>query len=163
MELSRTVEISATPQAVWDVLLDFERYDRWTKWARLEGEGVSDAQVLYTLMTLTMGGSLRPIRIEGNFRIVDAPRVLEWEMFLPGIFELRAGYALTPTDAGVELRHYANFSGFFAFLAKVRFERTVLRFLEVVTRDLQLWMSKSGARTNPGPNRRQRRRQGARS
>ena len=40
-----TTDIDSTVDEVWNVMIDFENYDRWNKWYRLEGEAKEDATI----------------------------------------------------------------------------------------------------------------------
>jgi hypothetical protein len=70
------LKIAATPQAVWDLLLDFESYPRWNpSIRRAQGEvGLGNTVELWTAM-LPLGP---PVHVRAVVVEVDAPRRLQW-------------------------------------------------------------------------------------
>lgn len=157
MELSSVAGIKAAPEAVWDVLVDFEQYGRWTKAVQMEGRPVLEGPAIYTLKVRTWFNPNRPLRVGANFSVVDKPNRLEWEIGLVWLLAFRVGFALTSAGGGVEVKHYASISGLFAPLLRQRFTRIMASFLQLVARDLGNRFSKDAHRASVAPNRHQRR------
>lgn len=109
--ITTTHEIDATPEQVWDVLVDFESHERWNPFfARIAGT----AEVGQTI-TITArkgdgdGMSFRPKVLE-----VVPNELLRWKgkLLVPGLFDGEHIYRLEAIeDDRTRLHHGENFGG----------------------------------------------------
>jgi uncharacterized protein YndB with AHSA1/START domain len=124
-----TARSSASPEEVFAVLLDAERWPEWSPVgkAELREEGAPDRNGVGALRVFTTG------RVSSFERVVEADRprrfsyVLEQGLPLTGY---RADVDLTPTDGGTAIRWHSTFrakvpgTGWFYRLVLTRFIRT---------------------------------------
>ncbi len=110
--INTTIEIDATPQEVWDVLIDFPSHARWNPFfARVEGEPTVGATL--TIKARKGDGSegmgFAPTVLE-----VEPGQILRWKgkLLIKGIFDGEHSFALTElADGRTKLDHSENFSG----------------------------------------------------
>jgi hypothetical protein len=117
-KIETAIQINASPEAVWNVLVDFSRMDWNPLFASIEGALVVNKglQVIYRKPRLL----IRP-----RITACDPGRVLEWlgSPGLPFLFESRHRFELTEEDGGTRFRHAETFTGILVpllggFLAK---------------------------------------------
>jgi S-(hydroxymethyl)glutathione synthase len=106
--LETEIEIDASPQTVWSVLDDLERYPEWNALVpelsglTVVGQVVTGAFVLPNMPAIPLAPTL--------IRIVGA-RELRWVTTMPG-FTAEHYFILTPTaDGGTHLTHNEDFEG----------------------------------------------------
>lgn len=79
MQISTEIELDAPAAAVWDALLDFEKYPEWNPFiARVEGRATPDAELVVTLTT----GDGGETTIRPRVSRVDSERELAWKSHL---------------------------------------------------------------------------------
>jgi uncharacterized protein YndB with AHSA1/START domain len=72
--LTTEIEIAASPQRVWDLLVDFDGYSQWNEWLpELRGEAVEGGRAIAKVW---LDGKLR--RARHRVLEVEAPRTLCW-------------------------------------------------------------------------------------
>lgn len=108
--LETNITLSATPQQVWAVLMDFEKYPEWNPFIKIEGRPVVGSQLRNTMM------------LEGRSPQVFKPKVLvvkeagefRWlgKLFVSGLFDGEHYFRLEPIDENTtRLVHGENFRG----------------------------------------------------
>lgn len=115
-EITTQIDIAATPEKVWSILLDFPAYSKWNPFIR------------------SISGTARPgarlqvrIQPEGRRAITFRPKVLEvadghtlrWlgHLGVPGLFDGEHAFELaTLTDGGTRLTQSEFFTGLLARL-----------------------------------------------
>lgn len=120
-ELRTQVDIDATPETVWSVLTDLERYAEWNPFI-VEANGVVAVGSKLTNRLRPPGG--REMTIKPVVTVVEPAHTFEWlgRLGIPGIFDGRHRFDLEPTqDGGTRLVHSEQFDGLL-----VRFMRTSL-------------------------------------
>ncbi|SFR33524.1 SRPBCC domain-containing protein [Halogeometricum limi] len=113
-EIRTTVEIAAPPEAVWDVLTDFDRYPEWNPFLRIAGKPNVGSHPHVRLSP--------PNGRETGFRpeivVADANRELRWlgHLFVPGLFDGEHRFVLESLDGGERTRfvHAETFTGVLA-------------------------------------------------
>jgi len=85
-EISAAVDIAATPDDVWDVLTDFDRYPEWNPFIR---EASGEARVGATLTLRMFPAHGRPTTFRPRVLAAEPGRELRWlgRLVLPGIFD----------------------------------------------------------------------------
>jgi hypothetical protein len=109
-ELRTEIDIEAPPDAVWAVLTDLAGYGEWNPFiTRAEGS-VAVGQRL-TLRMQPTGG--RALTIRPHVTEVQAGAVFEWlgHLGVPGVFDGRHRFELTPSGAGTRLVQGESFRG----------------------------------------------------
>ncbi|MEE8303032.1 MAG: SRPBCC domain-containing protein [Candidatus Tectomicrobia bacterium] len=134
-ELHTMVEISASPDQVWQVLTDF---DAWPDWNVADpgfvGEMHEGAEV--ELTSTSPSGKRSQVRI--TLISVEPNRQLSWESSLPLLFKARHTYRIEAQDGNCTFYNEAGFWGILAhFISKQlpteeMFKETNLRFKERV-------------------------------
>ena len=109
--ITTTHEIDATPEQVWDVLIDFPSHERWNPFfSRIEGNAVVGEPITITARKGDGDGmSFTPTILE-----VEPGRILRWKgkLFITGIFDGEHIFRLEALDGGRTMLHHSeNFSG----------------------------------------------------
>jgi uncharacterized protein YndB with AHSA1/START domain len=111
--------IAAPPQAVWALLVDFERYDEWNAWLpELRGEAVVGERAVAKVW---LQGRLR--RAAHRVLEVDAPRQLCWRdagITTWFVWAMRCR-TLEPIEGGTLLREELTLDGSFVGAAMRRY------------------------------------------
>lgn len=111
-EVRTSVEISASPEAVWRVLGDFGQYPNWNPFIRcIDGPLSVGAALTFTVVAgpgRTVTARARILEIEENRRLV-------WGGGLPlGLFKAAHTFVIEPTARGAVLENSERFSGLIA-------------------------------------------------
>jgi hypothetical protein len=106
------IEIDATPEAVWAVLVDTAAYPDWNPFVRsLEG----DLRVGERVRVRLQPSDGRGITIRPVLRVVDEPHELRWlgRLGLPRIFDGEHRFTIESLDDGTRSRfvHAETFRG----------------------------------------------------
>ena len=129
--------IAASPEKVWAVLADFDRYAEWNPlnvWAK--GEAKPDARV--SMRFVDAGGGKEKI-VAQTVTVVacEPPRRLEWIGHIPLLFTGRHFFELSLESGGTRLTHGEDLSGLIPiFFQAVRIERQKAAY-EAVNRALE--------------------------
>jgi hypothetical protein len=131
-QLDTTIDIEASPDTVWSVLTDLERYPDWNPF------------IVSAVGDLTVGERLtNRMQAPGGKATTFKPRVtelesgvtLEWlgRLGVPGIFDGRHRFDLEPTTAGgTRLRHSEQFSGVMVRPLRSSLDNQTLRGFELM-------------------------------
>lgn len=109
-EISTQVDISATPQHVWEILTDFPRYAEWNPFIR---EAAGEARVGSSLSLRMFPSKGRPVSFKPRVLAAQEAVELRWlgRFVLPGIFDGEHRFALSPYDGGTRVVQSEKFSG----------------------------------------------------
>ena len=105
LELATSIDIEATPDAVWANLVDFRSYSDWNPFiTEAEGEAVKGSQLEARLN----GTKFKPI-----VTVADTGNELEWlgNLIVPGVFDGRHRFQLIPNAGGTTLIQSEQFTG----------------------------------------------------
>ncbi len=106
--VTTSIEISARPDAVWEVALDPRRLGDWVTIHRRLG-AVSELPVRTgTTMEQTLAIAGVPFKVHWTATEVDAPRHVVWEGEGPAHSHARTSYRLTPARNGGTRFEYEN-------------------------------------------------------
>ncbi|EJN59741.1 SRPBCC domain-containing protein [Halogranum rubrum] len=115
-ELTTSIDIDASPDAVWDVLTDFRRYPEWNPFMRVVGRANEGAHLA---VELTPPGA-RQFRFRPTVTRVDPNHELRWlgHLFVAGLYDGEHRFTLESTDEGTRTRftQAESFGGIFAGL-----------------------------------------------
>lgn len=104
------VEINARPERVWAILTDVGSYEQWNPFIVA---AMGEVKVGAKLRNRMQPPGARATTFKPTVTEVDPPRTFEWlgRAGVPGIFDGRHRFELTPSDAGTHLTHSEEFSG----------------------------------------------------
>jgi hypothetical protein len=110
-ELKTTIEIDASPDAIWTVLTDFDRYSEWNPFIRsICGQAKQGEQLEVVIQPPGGNGmTFRPVILA-----LHPERELRWlgRLLLPGIFDGEHQFQMEPMGAHrTRLIHREVFSG----------------------------------------------------
>ncbi|MHA6763630.1 SRPBCC family protein [Streptacidiphilus sp. PAMC 29251] len=110
LEIAASIEIKATPEAVWAVLADLSAYPQWNPFLRT---AVGDLVVGGRLSCRLHPENRRPIPFKPVVLVVDPGRELCWQgkLLAPGILDGRHSFVLWATGEGTVLRQGEVFTG----------------------------------------------------
>lgn len=120
-ELHTEIDIDATPETVWNVLTDLDRYSEWNPFIVESGGDVVVGDKLVNRMQPPGG---KATTFTPTVTAVDPAQTFEWlgRLGVPGVFDGRHRFELETTPSGgTRLIHEERFSG-----VLVRFLRTSL-------------------------------------
>jgi hypothetical protein len=112
------IEIAASPEAVWDVLIGFEE---WPSWNRDVKSLTIDGDVSPGTVFRWKAG---PSTIKSTIEHVLPPRLISWTGKTLGINAIHYWY-LEPRDGGTLVRTEESYEGFMARLFRGRLKKTL--------------------------------------
>lgn len=122
LTLRTDIEIAATPERIWSILMDFEGHHRWNPFVRsIEG----NARVGETLTVFIQPPGGRGMQFKPTVLAVEPAREFRWrgKLLIPGLFDGEHFFLLDPLPNGnVQLTHGENFSGLLVPLMKKSLE-----------------------------------------
>ena len=98
-ELHSEIDIDATPEAVWQVLTDLDRYSDWNPYI-VSAEGLAEVGERLTNRMQPPGG--KGMTFKPTVTAAERAATFEWlgRLGLPGIFDGRHRFKLAPNDNG---------------------------------------------------------------
>jgi hypothetical protein len=119
-EISTAIDIQASPEEVWAVLVNFAGYAAWNPFIR---EGSGEAVVGSKLNLRMFPENGRPMTFKPEVLAAEPGKVLKWvgHFIVPGLFDGTHEFALTATpDGGTHLVQSESFKGLLVpFLGKM--------------------------------------------
>ncbi|QBX56082.1 SRPBCC domain-containing protein [Nocardioides seonyuensis] len=109
-QITRTLDIPATPEAVWSVLADTDSYERWNPFVtKLSGRLAVGERLEVRIQP--PGG--RAMTFRPRVVTVEPGRALRWlgRLGVPGVFDGLHELRLEPTAAGTRFVHSETFRG----------------------------------------------------
>lgn len=128
--IETSVDIAASPVAVWNVLSDFAAYPQWNPFiVRLDGEAKVGARLNVTVRP--PGG--KPMSFRPTVLAAEPGRELRWrgKVLMPGIFDGEHSFRLEATASGCRFRHDETFSGILVALFGAMLDNTAHGFAEM--------------------------------
>jgi len=126
-ELRTDIEIAASAQEIWDVLVDFPVYSRWNPFIR-HVQGIAEEGSSLEVSIHPPGA--RRTKIRATVLVADPPREMRWraQLIFPEVFEIDHQFLFTPLPGG-EVRFEQNFasSGLMALLLRESVDRSIFR------------------------------------
>ena len=109
-ELQTEISIDATPETVWAVLTDLDRYPDWNPFV-VSSEGAVEVGAKLANRMVAPGG--RTMTIKPTVTAVEEGRVYEWlgHLLVPGIFDGRHRFEIAPIAAGTRFKQMEFFTG----------------------------------------------------
>ena len=104
------VDIAASPETVWEVLTDLDRYEEWNPFVTSSQGRVAVGETLRNRLEPPGG---RTMTFAPRVTVADEPRVFEWlgKLGVSGVFDGRHRFELEPTQSGTRLVHSEEFGG----------------------------------------------------
>ena len=97
--LETSIEINASPERVWSVLMDFPAYPRWNPFVRsIEGVPSAGESLKVTIQSPGSGA----MRFRSEVLACEPKRELRWKgrLWMPGVFDGEHFFKLEPGRAG---------------------------------------------------------------
>jgi hypothetical protein len=109
-ELHSQIEIDATPEEVWRVLVDVERYHEWNPFI-VDVHGVVQHGARLRMVMHPPGG--RAVTLKPAVTEVQPKQVFEWwgHLVVRGLFDGRHRFELEPTARGTRVAQTETFTG----------------------------------------------------
>lgn len=108
--LTTHIDIDATPDEVWHHLIDLDAFAEWNPFIT-RAEGALHVGQALTIRLEPPGG--RAMTFRPRVTVVEPGVALEWlgRLALPGLFDGRHRFDLSPTAGGTRLVHHEAFGG----------------------------------------------------
>jgi hypothetical protein len=109
-EIRTSVDIDATPEAVWSVLADFDAYPEWNPFIR----SISGAMAQGTQLNVSLGASgKKPMNFTPVVTAATPGEEFAWlgHLGMKGIFDGHHHFHLSASGTGTRLDHFEEFSG----------------------------------------------------
>ncbi len=111
MHLQTEITINATPEHIWNVLMDFEHYPEWNPFVRSISGPQKVGEKLQVELHQTKG---KPMVISPQVKIVEPNELFSWKgkFGVKGIFDGQHSFALEPLENGTtRFIHSEQFGG----------------------------------------------------
>jgi hypothetical protein len=107
--VSATIQIGASPAAVWAILTDLGRYPEWNPlFPEAAGEIAAGSRITLKSAHLANG---RLMTIKARVTAAEPGAELRWASSLPGIISGEHGFTLSPVDGGTQVTQSESFRG----------------------------------------------------
>ena len=113
--ITTEIAISATPERVWEVLMDFDTYPEWNPFVTvIAGDPWPGGRLDVSISP--PGG--KPMRFRPTVTASEPERFFQWlgRLGVPGVFDGRHSFRLDPTEHGTRFEHREDFTGLLSFL-----------------------------------------------
>ena len=158
-QIDTEVHIQASPEQVWQGLVDFPAYPEWNPYIAVRGEAGHGKEIEWLFIRPALKHRFWVMATIWEF---ETARTLGWRLGIRGVFTLHERYELEPAAGFTRLRHRITCSGVMALLAgrllRRRFSNAVEAANEGLRCHVELWLPKARVDRRP----RGRRRGGAR-
>ncbi|MFI6476287.1 SRPBCC family protein [Nonomuraea sp. NPDC050663] len=117
--ISTSIDIQATPEQVWAVLVDFAGYQAWNPFIQ---QGAGEARVGSTLTLRMHPENGKPMTFRPKVLQAEPGSRLRWlgHLIVPGVFDGAHEFVLTPVDGGTRVVQSETFKGLLVpFLGKM--------------------------------------------
>jgi hypothetical protein len=146
-QISATIQISAPPARVWEVLTDLARYPQWNPLFR-EASGQVAAGARLTLKSVHPANG-RLMTVRPKVLVAEPARELRWRASLPGVMTGEHSFTLSPADSGTRLVQTETFRGLLVPLSSTTISRTQPQF-EALNQALKQRAEGPGQDSTPG-------------
>ncbi len=115
--MSATIQIDASPTAVWAVLTDLGRYPEWNPlFPEASGQVAVGSRITLRAVHPVNG---RVMTVKPMITVADEGAELRWTSSLPGIISGEHSFVLTPADGGTHLVQTETVGGILAVAQSV--------------------------------------------
>jgi hypothetical protein len=135
-EIRTSIEIEASPAAVWEVLADFDAYPDWNPFIRSIVGTLSQGEQL----KVSLGASgKKPMRFTPAVTDVVQGEEFAWlgHVGMSGIFDGHHHFQLSATDTGTRFDHFEEFSGLVSPIVLAAIGTTTVRGFEEMNQALK--------------------------
>jgi hypothetical protein len=130
--LRTDIEIAASPDHLWSILMDFSRYPDWNPFIR-RIDGVAEDGGRLDVLLAPPGG--RPMRFRPTVTRADPPQAFAWQgrFLLPGLFDGHHVFEIEPLGPQrVCFLHWEEFRGLLVPLLQKQLDTTIRRGFEAM-------------------------------
>ena len=136
-QLYTEIEIEASAEQVWDILVDFASYPQWNPFVR---SVVGELQQGARLQIAVQPSGSKIMRFSPVVLVAEAGRELRWlgRFLFPGVFDGEHSFVIEPlSDCKVRFRQSERFSGLLVGLFRASLDRETKRGFEEMNRALK--------------------------
>ena len=137
VQVTKEVDVGASPKRVWDSLIQFEGYGAWTQAVRIRGELKPGGKMDYGILLRRRGISPFYFNLPGNVVALEPLGLLSWEAGLRGGILMEFAIHVSPRPDGARVRQSVEVSGPMARLIGRHLGRVFGAHFDRVGRDLQ--------------------------
>ncbi|NQV07825.1 SRPBCC domain-containing protein [bacterium] len=109
-EITTSIDIAASPETVWSILTDLERFSEWNPFVVESSGTVAVGEKLVNRLQPPGG---KAMTFKPKVTAVEPGKVFEWlgRLGLPGLFDGRHRFEIERTDTGSRFIHSESFKG----------------------------------------------------
>ena len=115
VKMTESLVIPAAAPRIWQALTDFQHYEKWHPFVRLEGKAAPRESVKYVFQRHP---GARSIITEATISTSESPRLLTFHLGVARLISVAEWYAIEPAGEGERVTHGVRFSGMLAFAAR---------------------------------------------
>ena len=153
---SSQIDIAATPERVWQALMDFPHYRDWHPFVEMDGPAVVGETVRFVYRNDPQAAT--GIDSTALISRVEAPHYFAIEFGVKGVAMLEEWYALEKTAGGTSLTHGANFRGIIPYLIVPFVRKLLVRKMAYPIQKLGQYLISKQAKPKPSAFKNSRRR-----
>jgi hypothetical protein len=134
--IDTSVDIDASPRAVWQVLTDFPAYPDWNPFIRtIEGQAILGTH----LSVMIQPDGQKPMRFRPQVEAAEDAARFSWtgRVLMRGLFDGHHEFELHPHGEGTRLLHREYFSGLLVPLIWKKLEQPTRAGFEAMNRALK--------------------------
>jgi hypothetical protein len=142
-EIRTKIDIKASPEEVWNVLMDFDAYPEWNPFVvSIDGSGIEGEKLVAELQ---LEGK-KPMKISPTVQENDAPYRFSWlgSMGSAVVFAGHHQFELEAIDEGTRFHHYEEFSGALAPIVLRMVQKPTTRGFDKMNRALRSRVENDG-------------------
>lgn len=146
--VSAQIDIAATPERVWQSLMDFASYRDWHPFVEMEGAAVAGQTVGFVYRNDPQAAT--GLDSTALITRVEAPHYFALEFGIKALALIEEWYALERTAGGTSLTHGVNFRGIISYLVVPFVRKRLVRKMAFPIQKLGRYLMPK--RTKPKPN-----------
>lgn len=109
------VEVATSPERVWQLLMDFDRYPEWHPFAEMGGIAAEGSELSYAVRHKPKASRL--VRSEATITRLEPTAHFALKLGVPGMSWVNEWYGLEAIESGTRLTHGFEFRGFLSIVA----------------------------------------------
>lgn len=146
IEVNHEVRIPAAPERVWEALVDFANYGKWSTYILVRGVAAKDGEIEWSLASTVLK---RRLWTKGIVTDLCETEKLSWTFGTRGIFAGEETYSLERLSGGTRLQHTLRYRGLVAMFRRAHLKKSMGTIVATGDDNLQKYVSAKSAYLPP--------------